>query len=443
MVMLGVSFTSNLIVSLVAPILPWHLQEIGVSQIWCGVMFAMFPFATLVATPFTKSAIGRVGRVPLLFTGLIMQSLSTVAFGFADDITGGVGVKPAATLAVFVLSRVICGFGASLANTAIFAVAVERFGGQNEGEQNRLGVVNGWNEVAIGLGFTLGPPVGNTLYLSGGFKFPFVVTALIVLAFSPCAFLLRQPSSAHSSDADSKAQVGLLEVLKPGLLLPAGSVFLGTAIFGLVEPVLSLYLQNSVGVTPAGVGPMFAAFAATYSGCSPLAGMSADRIGAGRVCAFGTLASGLILAVLLGPAGSLLRTGSTLRISYEAAGLMLLGVTQALTLIPTLSAMGEGLGSDADKPGAEDCVSAWFVMFLNLGLSVGPIIGTFIVDSIGFENAMAVCGLGIAAYGALAVAMDKRFSNKSRKIRRTTSNTITIGTPNAMLNARAEPLLDK
>lgn len=428
MVMLGVSFTSNLIVSLVAPILPWHLGEIGVSQIWCGIMFAMFPFATLLATPFTKIAMVRFGRIPLLFTGLLVQSVSTVAFGFGDELTGGVGANPTQALTVFVVARAVCGVGASLANTAVFAIAVERFGGSAPGEENRLGEVNGWNEVAIGVGFTLGPPFGNALYLSGGFKSPFVVTALILLVFSPCAFLLSVPATGGGGGEQAKG-VGLMQVLKPGLLVPAGSVLLGTAVFGLVEPVLSLYLEDKVGVSAAGIGPVFGLFALTYSASSPLAGMFADKFGAARVCAAGTFLSGAILLVLLGPAASLSGPpGSTARITWEVVCLGVLGVAQAGTLIPTLSAMSQGLGSLAEEPGAEDNVAAWFVIFLNLGLSIGPVVGTFAVNSLGFENAMGVSGLFIALYGMFAMCR-RGPPLKAHLQRKMSRQLVTIGTP--------------
>merc|ERR1712129_309384 len=82
----------------------------------------------------------------------------------------------------------------------------------------------------------------------------------------------------------------------------------------------------------------------------------------------------------------------------------------------------------AEEPGAEDCVSAWFVMFLNMGLSVGPVAGTAIVNTFGFENAMAVCGSGIAAYGAFATLYTLRQRQPSRPTRKM-SGVVTIGTP--------------
>merc|ERR1711920_1159749 len=91
-------------------------------------------------------------------------------------------------------------------------------------------------------------------------------------------------------------------------------------------------------------------------------------------------------------------------------------------------------------PGAEDCVSAWFVMFLNLGLTFGPIIGTIIVDSVGFENAMAICGLGIAAYGSFAFFFS---ICESRKLKRRKSVTLLKRTPTPLITIQSPGSLQK
>lgn len=341
--------------------------------------------------------------MPTIFVGLILQSVASVVFGYADDLTGGHGVNPNAALAVYTLSRLACGAGAAFANTAIFSLAVERFGGR--GEKDKLGEVNGWNEVAIGAGFCVGPPVGTMLYLAGGFGFPFLIASVVMLAFAPCAFLLRQRASLLSEYA-KQVECSLLSVLKPGLLVPAGSVFLGTAIFGIVEPLLSLYLENEVGIKADSIGTVFAAFSVAYAASAPVVGMLADRVGALRICSLGTMLGGLTMALLLGRTAGTFEKGTNARITYEVAVLVMLGSTQAATLIPTLSAMGQGLGCGADIPGAQDCISAWFLIFLNLGLSIGPLAGTALVQCLGFEDAVSLCGVPIAAYGAFALLYD-------------------------------------
>lgn len=404
--LLGVTFCTCLNTGMVAPILPWQLSDMGASPMWNDFIFSIFPMATLLMTPLAKTAVGHYGRIELLFLGLVLQCVSTVSFAYADVLTGGVGVQTQAALAIFAMSRVVCGIGSAFANVAIFAIAVEHF---SQGDTDRIGEVSGYNQVANGLGFTLGPPLGNFLFVLGGFHWPYSATAGLMLVLSPGAFFLRQErSGGNAGSRRGRRQTRLLEVVRLSFLLPGGCVLLGTFVWGLVQPSLGEYCLKHVGVAPESVGLFFAVYAAVFSIAAPFVGKSADIFGASRVCAAGTVATGVILASMMGPiAGRLFEKGSDARITYEVISLSVLGLLQACMIIPTLSAMRRGVGSDMRRhPGVGDCISAWFVIFFNFGLSFGPVIGAPITQLFGFEYAALWCGVCIAAYGVLALALD-------------------------------------
>jgi len=395
----GVAFTSNVIISLIAPILPPHFEMLGISQIWCGVMFSCFPTAMLLASPLAIRAMARYGRPPVLFAGLVLQGVTSISFGYADELTGGSGAHVEAALAVYTLSRLLCGAGGACANNAIFSMAADRF-------PDTLGKVMGLNEVVIGAGFSLGPPIGTALLLKYGFNIVFLTSGLAILIFAPFTLTLWQPRRPgdRSSAANELelARGGLTEVLTPGLLCGGLCLLLGTGVFGVVEPILGLYLRDEVGVGPAASGGIFAVFAFAYSLAGPLAGAMADRLGALRVCAAGSLAAGAIMAALLGPTASFLQKGSTARISYEIVVLVILGIAQAATLIPSLPAMKDSVTLKSES--ATERVVAWFNMFMQLGLVIGPLLGCALRDAFGFEVACAAFGVLVALYGAAALA---------------------------------------
>lgn len=396
-VLSGVAFTGNALISLIGPFLPQHFGEIGVSQIWSGVIFSGFPVAMLICSPIAMSAMGRFGRVNVLICGLVLQGISSFAFGFADTATGGVGANPQAALAIYVSSRLVCGFGGALANNAIFSISVDRF-------PDALGRVMSLNEVLIGVGFSVGPPIGTVLYLQGGFGFPFYAAGCAVLMFAPFALMLRgQAPAGGGAGGGGGEAVGLFAVLTPSLLSPAVSLFFATSVFGVVNSNLALYLQNEVGVSEAGIGNMFSALAVSYAVNGMLIGGPVlDRVGAPRICAAGGCFAGVALAVGLGlEAGSFPR-GSHARMVYLVAVLAILGLAQAMTLVPSLPAMHSSLPS-APGPGATEAVVAWFNIFLQLGLAVSPVVGTAMTGALGFERTMTICGGVIAAYGALAL----------------------------------------
>uniref|UniRef100_A0A7S1QWW6 Major facilitator superfamily (MFS) profile domain-containing protein n=1 Tax=Alexandrium catenella TaxID=2925 RepID=A0A7S1QWW6_ALECA len=359
----------------------------------------------MVCSPLAVKAMSRYGRAPVLFFGLLVQGITSITFGYADELTGGEGVDRGSALVVYTLSRLACGAGAACANNAVFSIAADRF-------PDSLASVMGLNEVVIGAGFSLGPPIGTMLNLRYGFNIVFLISGSAVLIFAPVSLLCWQPHprSGSSEDAareDSTGCGSFREVLTPGLLCAGFSLLLGTGTFGIVEPILGLYLSHEVGVSPAGVGVVFCIFAVAYSLAGPLAGWLADRLGALRVCACGSLGAGLVCLVLLGPTARWLAKGTPERISYEVAALVVLGIFQAATLIPSLPAMKDSVplsSSTLSSSGVTERVVAWFNIFMQTGLVIAPLLGTALRDGIGFEATVAIFGSGVAVYGAAALS---------------------------------------
>lgn len=245
-------------------------------------MFSGFPIAMLICSPVAVSGMKRFGRPLVLMVGLIIQGIGSVMFGFADQMTGGPGVNTSAALVVYSLSRFACGAGGACANNAIFSIAADRF-------PDTLGRVMSLNEVVIGVGFSLGPPIGSVLYLSGGFGLPFIVAGFAVLVFTPFAAMLWQPAPQIVPEYNFQGQeYGMMEVLKLKLVVPAISLLLGTAVFGIVNSTMSLYLQYEVGVPVQAIGAIFAALSAAYAlGGAIMGGPVMDCFGALRVCTAG------------------------------------------------------------------------------------------------------------------------------------------------------------
>lgn len=429
----GVAYTSNAIISLLLPFTPKHLEGLHVSQDWCGLIFAAFPLAMLVCSPLAVKAMGRFGRVSVLFVGLMLQGVATVIFGYADALSGGYGANVQAALAILLVSRLVCGLGGACANNAIFSIAADRF-------PDSLGAVMGLNEVVIGLGFTTGPPIGEALFLLRGFALPFLVAGLTIIIFAPTALLLSQPprpKTAQQKLAEAEGQVSLLAVLTPAVVVPGLTLLLGTSVFGVVESILSLYLDEQVGCSDVMTSVIFAIFAAAYSLAGPVVGIIADRKGPLTICAWGGLCAGLVMVLLLGPEAHRFPRGTVARQTYEIVALVLLGLGQAATVIPSLPAMKDGAPTNvnASSEAVTEAVVAWFNMFLQLGLAVSPPLATHLADSmgLGFEWTVLICGSVVAAYGAFAVffaASRKRTSDQLRNMMdRTMSPSSMLGSP--------------
>ena len=350
--MTSVSFSSNLTVSLVLPFLPQELDSMDLpGQQLTGLVFAVFPLMILLLSPLCNLLAKRVGRVPLLYAGVPLQVVAVVLFGLAVRICG----PGWPVVALFLASRATQGFGAALANLAIFSIIAETF-------PRSLGKVMGFNEVIIGVGFMMGPVVGSFLYASGGFALPFLAASgVVALSFpfvvayhrqltsegSPGSDKSRGRSSSVQGDSSGEGEATFLQqiwaVLTWRVSLTALVLFLGTGAFGWVETILSLHLQNDLMVKDKLIGVIFAVINVTYSSFGPFVGALADAKGYHSIMVAGfvlTSVTFVLMGPLSAPIAALLGGGSLqFRRYWEICLLGCFGCSQSMCMIPTLPAM--------------------------------------------------------------------------------------------------------
>ena len=196
--MTSVSFSTNITISLVLPFLPQEINSLGLpGQLLTGFVFAVFPFMILVLSPLCNVLARKLGRVPLLYAGVPLQASCVVVFGMATELTK----SPTGVVALFLVSRALQGFGAAMANLAIFAIVAESF-------PESLGKVMGFNEVIIGVGFMTGPVLGSLLYSYGGFALPFLAASgVLTLSFPFVVAFHRQHEAKHELERERERQV--------------------------------------------------------------------------------------------------------------------------------------------------------------------------------------------------------------------------------------------
>ncbi|CAD7937428.1 unnamed protein product [Amoebophrya sp. A25] len=238
-----VGLTSNVVCSLIAPILPDEYLRLGIDVSWVGSVFAVYSVAVLIFTPIISAVTSSTSvssssntnsnaatddavpaalavdvekhaglernaeikdagqmnqaekiasqlvekscfqrRVRVLLFGLLMQGVAASLFGLAPDF---VPENPGAILAIHLVTRTCGGIGQALSNLAVFSMVADRF-------VHDLGFVMGLNEVVIGVGFSAGPPIGSWLELLGNsFACPFLVSGSMILSITmPVVVLL-------------------------------------------------------------------------------------------------------------------------------------------------------------------------------------------------------------------------------------------------------------
>src|SRR5229473_1779003 len=331
--MVGIQFVNTMANSVLTPIMPLFLPELGVRtesgiDIWAGVLSGITSFVAAFASPLWGSLADRHGRKLMLLR-------SSLAIGLF---------------------------------TALVASQVP---------EGRLGYSLGWLATGQLVGSLIGPIIGGILAdMTGSYRIPFYCTsATIFLSMALVWFTVREdfvrPSPGRAGRSTVRGLVAL--VTAPALL--ALFFVLMMAQFGVrtVQPVVSLYVQEMVGLRPdiatlAGIAFSITGLANVIS--APFLGNRSDRIGYRRV----------LLICLAG--GVLMTLPQAFTTNYWLFTAERFGVGLFIGgLLPTANALVGRLVSRAERGAVYGMTSS--AMFM--GNSLGPLMGGAVAASFGLS----------------------------------------------------------
>ena len=345
------TFTDIVAYSIAVPVLPDLSRRLGASPTMIGLLFASFGVTLLIVSMPMGAVSDRVGRRLPLVGGMLVLAAATVLFAFSR------------TLSWLFAARLAQGAADAVTWVVGFALVADLYTQEERGRVMGL-VMSGTN-----FAFMFGPTLGGWLYEAGGIRLPFLfVSSLAVLTAIAFAWLeLPRPRGATES-------VPIIRVLRvPAVAACAAAVLAASATITMLEPVLPLVLSTTLGMGPTRIGTVFGAGALATTILHPLYGRLADRAGGRRLTMIGLVLLACVLPVL------------SLMWSYGSAIAFFVMGTAAVALIitPSLAYMAEatsaaGVGSFGVGYGLYNV--AW-----GAGLLVGPALGGFLLERIGFR----------------------------------------------------------
>ncbi|XP_015266809.1 PREDICTED: MFS-type transporter SLC18B1 isoform X1 [Gekko japonicus] len=329
----------------------------------------------------------QIGAKFMLVSGMFASGCVTILFGLLDRAPDG-----PVFIGLCFLVRGMDAVGFSAAMTASFSILAKAF-------PNNIATVLGSLEIFTGLGLVLGPPIGGFLYQTFGYEVPFIALGCVVLIMVPLnIYILPGYDSTPSKDSFWK----LMTI--PKILLLCFTMFSLSASLGFLDPTMSLFVLEKFQLPVGYVGLVFLGLALSYSLSSPLLGFLSDKKPPLRK--YLLIVGGLITALcyfLLGPA-PVLHIESKLWLFVLM--LVIIGFSLAMSGIP---AFPEILGC-AYENGFEEglsllgLISGLFNAVWSLGSFVGPTLGGFLNDKLGFEWAAAIQG-GLPLLSGVAIGI--------------------------------------
>jgi DHA1 family multidrug resistance protein-like MFS transporter len=237
--MVAVQFTMSVAFSIVQPIMPLFLPDLGVVSatavdMWAGVLAAATSFVAIFTAPFWGNLSDRYGRKLMVLRSTLGIAVFTMLMGLAQS--------PWHMLALRAGMGALAGF--SSASVVMVATQVP---------EKRMGYSLGWMSSGQLVGSLVGPLIGGAIAdVTGSYRLPFFVAGAIGLGAFLMTLLVPE---RFTKPADSSRKAGLIAplaaLLRAGGLLPVIMVMMmGQFATQAVGPVVTLFVRDMLGNRP-------------------------------------------------------------------------------------------------------------------------------------------------------------------------------------------------
>jgi MFS transporter, DHA1 family, multidrug resistance protein len=374
---------------IILPVLPLYARSFGVGYDAASLLISGFAFTRLVIDPVSGPIVDRLGERITAALGLGIVSASSVLTGLA----------PTFTLAV--VFRSLGGAGSAMLFTALTSYLLKVV------PKDRMGRTLGLFYGSFNVGVIAGGPIGGLLGEHLGLASPLffyagllVVSVVLFLRFVPDPEAGADPNEAteHGSPA---AAPSVVEMLRNRAFIT--TIYLNFAylwiIGGVFDTLVPLFGEDKLGLSPGGIGVIFAIVLAAELAVLYPAGSATDRYGR-RVVAVPATAALAAGAAMLGLAGSPL-----------AYGLLMipLGLASGFAGVPP----GAMLSDIA--PGQRSGTAVGIFRFAgDLGITLGPLAAGLATKHLGFGRAFMLCAIPVAFGAVLAATTPETLASRSR-----------------------------
>ncbi|TKC43544.1 hypothetical protein EI555_021106, partial [Monodon monoceros] len=384
----SINLGSMMCYSILGPFFPKEAEKKGASNTVIGMIFGCYAFFNLLASLVFGKYLVHIGAKFMFVAGMFVSGGVTVLFGVLDQVPEG-----PVFIAMCFLVRIIDAISFAAAITASSSILAKAF-------PNNVATVMGSLETFSGLGLVLGPPLGGFLYQSFGYEVPFILLGCIVLLMVPLNMCIL-PN--YESDPGKHSFWKLIILPKVAFIsLVITSLSSG---FGFLDPTLSLFVLEKFNLPAGYVGLVFLGLALSYTISSPLVGLLSDKMPiftSKSFCGLSLSASKEMASCFwkLNHSRSALVVGADISHKWylcwnefnfnfpRDSQLRTVSLLTTDTLVSLCSENGfeEGLSTLG-------LVSGLFGALWSVGAFVGPTLGGFLYEKIGFEWAAALQGL--------------------------------------------------
>ncbi|XP_077516656.1 MFS-type transporter SLC18B1-like [Amblyomma americanum] len=376
-------------VSMQAPFFPHEAERKGITSTEYGFVFSVFELTIFFVAPIFAKIVPIVKPRFMLISGLLYVGMASILFGFLNKCPPG-----ATFLGLAIAIRVIEGVGTAGFQTAVFSIVAAEF-------PTSLATSYSIQQTVFGAGLVAGPSVGGCLYQVGGFVLPFVSIGSLMLVCNALVYLLL-PATEDSDESGQRTGNMIKFWCNPGILLDAYCVFCTFVIIGYNAAILEPHLRQ-FSLEPYLVGLVFVLNGTVYACTAWIWGKIADKTV--RTKELGILGCILLCCclVLIGPAPFIPLPTAIWSVMLALA---LFGLGSGGTIVSSFvgsfrDTLKRGFPDDLSTYGL---VSSVFTVSHSMGAFVGPTLGGYLLEVIGYRmGTMVLLGNELLLICALCI----------------------------------------
>lgn len=337
---------------IIIPIMPFYIEQFGVSGAGLGSIMAVFSVMQFIASPYWGTLSDRYGRKKIMMVGVLGNAFSLALAGMASSYW------------MFFAFRAIGG----LLSSATLPTAMAYISDSTSEDERGGGM--GIMGAAMGVGMVLGPGIGG--WLSGdSLSAPFFFAgAMALISFLMIALVLPESLPQERRIKTTRSSGGLsVKILWEALVGPLGFLlflaFLVNFALASFEGIFGLYTDQRFGYGPEQVGTILMIIGIVSSIVQfILTGPATRRFGERKVILFSLISSalGFVLMVLAVKDYTILLTVGF----FVFSNAMLRPAIMSMTSKLALGGQGEALGLNN--------------AFQSLGRVAGPLWAGFTFD---------------------------------------------------------------
>lgn len=245
--------------SMIIPELPGHLAKMGGKE-YVGLIISLFTLTAGISRPFSGKLADTVGRIPVIFLGVLMSFICGVFYPFLTTVVG------------FLSLRLVHGFSTGFTPTGSTSFIADIVPTHRRGEA--MGIAG----LISNLGTAIGQGIGSKIAYAYSMDALFYTSAGAGLFSILIILRMKEPLKNPVPFRWSLLKINRNEVIDTRVLAPSLALLLTVYAFGTIVTIIPDY-SVYIGIRPDNKGLFFTCFVMSSIAMRFLAGKISDKYG--------------------------------------------------------------------------------------------------------------------------------------------------------------------